>query len=129
MGVQAVTGSPLMTRMVDKPAFEGENLVVVSSPFFPHKLSKGFASPALQVVKAINGVQVKNLGHLVQLLRDSTDKFIRIEFASRHSEMLVFPRTEMFAATESILTDNGVRSQGSPDMMEIWNGKAGRTKD
>jgi hypothetical protein len=29
----------------------------------------------------------------------------------------------MLASTENILSDNGIRSQGSPDMMEIWNGK------
>jgi hypothetical protein len=26
----------------------------------------------------------------------------------------------MVAATEEILTDNGVRAQGSPDMMTVW---------
>jgi hypothetical protein len=34
---------------------------------------------------------------------------------------MVFPRAEMAAATDDILTDNGVRSQGSPDTMAIWN--------
>src|SRR5262249_31162530 len=37
-----ITGSPLLRRSADKPAFEGERLVVVSSPFFPHKLVKGY---------------------------------------------------------------------------------------
>jgi len=37
-----------------------------------------------------------------------------------------FPRNEMLAATEEILTDNGVRSQGSPDTLAIWNAKAAR---
>jgi len=36
---------------------------------------------------------------------------------------MVFPRTQMVAATDDILTDNGVRAQGSPDMLEIWNAK------
>jgi hypothetical protein len=26
----------------------------------------------------------------------------------------------MVAATEEILTDNGVRAQGSPDMLKVW---------
>ncbi len=34
MAMLTYNGSPLMTRMVDKPAFEGERLVVISSPFF-----------------------------------------------------------------------------------------------
>jgi hypothetical protein len=32
----------------------------------------------------------------------------------------------MLAATDGILTDNGIRSQGSPDTMAIWN--AGSSK-
>jgi hypothetical protein len=36
--------------------------------------------------------------------------------------VLVFRRAEMVAATEEILTDNGVRAQGSPDLMKVWQG-------
>ena len=35
----------------------------------------------------------------------------------------MFRRKEMVDATEDILTDNGVRAQGSPDMLEVWNAK------
>jgi len=35
----------------------------------------------------------------------------------------VLPRQQMLDATEGILSDNGIRAQGSPDMMDIWNGK------
>jgi len=48
---------------------------------------------------------------------------ISIEFDNRGGESLVFPRAETVAATEEILTDNGVRSQGSPDTMAVWNAK------
>jgi S1-C subfamily serine protease len=114
------TGSPLLARWGDKPAFAGEGLVVVSSPFFPHKLSKGYSNPLGQVVKAVNGQPIKNLNHLVEVLRDSKDEFIRIEFDQRLAETLVFPRDQMVAATDDILNDNGLRSQGSPDTMAIW---------
>ena len=40
-------------------------------------------------------------------------------------ETLAFPHKEM-AATEAILTDNGVRSQGSPDTLAVWNLKSTR---
>jgi hypothetical protein len=39
---------------------------------------------------------------------------------------MVFPRAEMLAATDGILGDNDIRSQGSPDTMAIWNAKPGR---
>lgn len=113
-------GSPLITRMGAKPAFPGERLVVVSSPFFPHKLAKGYGNPAPQAVRSVNGVAVKNLAHLVELLRDSTDEFIAIDFSTRGTETIVFSRAEAVAATEEILTDNGVRSQGSPDTLAVW---------
>jgi S1-C subfamily serine protease len=123
-----VTGSPLISRMLDKPAFEGERLVVVSSPFFPHKLAKGYSSPFAQVIKTINGQAIKNLPHLVEVLRDCKDEFLRVEFNSRMGETLVFPRSEMLSATDGILTDNGVRSQGTPDVMAVWNANAGPSK-
>ena len=115
--------NPLVTRWSEKPAFEGEQLVVVPSPFFPHKLAKGYSEPFAEVIKSVNGIAIKNLGHLVEVLRDAKEEFIVIAFASRGGETMVFPRAQMLAATEEILTDNGVRSQGSPDMLAVWNAK------
>jgi len=113
--------SDLMTRLNEKPGFPGEGLVVVSSPFFPHPLAKGYSSPITEVVRTVNGTPIKNLGHLVAVLRDLKDEFVRFEFDQHPTETLVFPRREMVASTDDILNDNGVRSQGSPDMMAIWN--------
>ena len=116
-------GSPLLSRASDKPAFPGEELVIVPSPFFPSRISSGYSDPYYQVVKEINGIRVKNLAHLVQILRDSKDEFLRIEFDNRYGETLVFPREEMLNATDEILTDNGIRSQGSADALAVWNAK------
>jgi hypothetical protein len=113
----------LVKRLGDTASFPGERLVVVSAPFFPHKLSQGYSNPACQVVKSINGIPVKSLGHLVQILRDSKDEFIVFEFESRNGQTLVFRRTDVLSATEDILTDNDLRTQGSPDMLAIWNAK------
>jgi len=119
----SIRSFPLMTRRGDKPAFDGEQLVIIPSSLFPHKLSKGYSNPVTKVVKTVNGIPVKNLNHLVEVLRDSKDAFITIEFAGHGGETLVFPRAEMVAATDEILTDNDIRSQGSPDTLAIWNAK------
>jgi len=58
------------------------------------------------------------------VLRDCKDEFIILAFDSRFGETLVFKRSEIVAATDDILTDNGIRSQGSTDTMEVWNAKA-----
>jgi hypothetical protein len=73
------------------------------------------------VVDSINDNHVKNLAHLVQILRDSHEEFLKIAFAGRDTETMVFPRAAMSAATDDILSDNGVRSRGSSDMIAIWN--------
>ena len=120
----SLAGSPIITRRADKPAFEGEQLVIVPAPFLPHKLAKGYGNPSGRIVKAINGITIRNLRHLVEILRDARDPFIKIEFAGHYTETLVLPRAEAIAATEDILTDNGIRSQGSPELMAVWNHKS-----
>jgi S1-C subfamily serine protease len=115
--------SPLVTRMEDQPQFDGERLVIVSSPFFPHKLAQGYSNPASQVVQAVNDIPIKNLAHLVAVLRDCHDEFVTVGYAGRLNETMVFPRAQMVAATDDILTDNGVRAQGSEDMLKIWSNK------
>lgn len=119
----ASSGNPLIKRLYEPPVFEDERLVVIPSPFFPHDLVKGYSPPAFQVVKSINGIPVKNLKHLVQLIRDSKDDFIVLAFDGSTSETCVFPRKAMIADTDDILSDNGIRSQGSPDAMAVWNAK------
>jgi S1-C subfamily serine protease len=118
-------GSPLVTRLGDTPSADREELVVVSSPFFPHKLASGYSSQSAGVIYSVNGIQIRSLKHLVSVLRDLQDEFVVFEFDHRDGEALVFPRKDMVAATEEILTDNGVRAQGSSDLMEVWNAKGG----
>ncbi len=123
MTALSAAASPLALRRIDKPAFPGEELVVVASPFFPHKLSKGYSNPQSRVVETVNGIKIKSMKHFVEVLRDSRDEFMVFEFAGHGGESPIFPRKDMLAATEEILTDNGVRSQGSPDTLSVWNAK------
>ncbi len=115
--------NPISSRLMDKPAFAGERLVVVSSPFFPDKLAEGYGDPMVSVVQSINDVPIKNLAHLVQVLRDSKDDFITIRFSGYRRETLVFRRADMLSTTEKVLSNNGIRDQASPDMLSIWNAK------
>jgi len=119
----SIVGSPLVTRLGDKPAFDGEELVIIASPAFPHKLVKGYTALGGEVVKAVNDIPIKNLKHLVAVLRDSKTEFIKLEFSQRGGETMIFPRKDMVSATEEILMDNGIRSQGSPDTLAVWNAK------
>jgi S1-C subfamily serine protease len=120
---QAVLGNPMVAKLGDRPDAERQELVLVPSPLFPHALSKGYSDPTGAVVKSINGTPVRSLAHLVTLLRDLKDEYVTLDFDNRASEAMVFPRAQLVSSTEAILGDNGVRAQGSPDMMKIWEQK------
>ena len=61
--------------------------------------------------------------HLVEVLRDTKDPFVAIDFDDRSSETIVFDNAEALRLTEDILTDNGVRQQASDDLLPIWKKK------
>jgi hypothetical protein len=117
--------SPLLARSTDRQRFAGEQLVLVPSPLLPHRLAKGYGShTSMQVVSEVNGVKIRNLRHLVELIRDSREKSIVIRFSETWVEDLVFDRKDMLRATEEILVDNGIRKQVSDDLLPVWvNGK------
>ena len=120
----ASVGSPLITRRGDEPRFPGEELVVVASPMFPDKIAKGYSNPIIKVVKDVDGVPIKNLRHLVEVLRDGTAPFVTIRFDDRASETIVFNRKEVASATEEILGDNGIRQICSDDLADVWKKKS-----
>lgn len=116
-------GLVVLKHMNEPPAFEGEQLVVVASPMFSHRITKSYGQPMLSVVSTVNGTSVKSLAHLAELLRDAKGEFIEFRFAGHDTETMVFKRQEIAAATEEILTDNGIRKQFSDDLAGVWNGK------
>jgi hypothetical protein len=115
--------SPLTTRRFDKPAFPGEELVVVASPMFPHRITNGYDDANRAVLSEINGIQVKNLRHVMEIIRDNQDPQITLKFASSGvltHETMVFRRDELLAATNKILEENGIRYPYSTDLRSVW---------
>jgi len=119
--------SPLITRRYDKPAFESEELVIVASPLFPHRITRGYDDPNRAVVSEINGVPIKNLRHLVEILRDSRDEQLSFKFSAAGAlthETMVFNRAELKEATVKILEENGIRYPLSADLRTVWEASA-----
>ena len=116
-----------VTRRYDKPAFENEELIVVASPLFPHRITRGYDDPNRAVLSEVNGVKLKNLRHLVELLRDSRDEQLSFKFAASGvltHETMVFNRSELKEATGKILEENGIRYPFSPDLRTLWEASA-----
>ncbi len=123
MNAYAFNRSPLIVHRGDAPSRDREELVVIASPFFPHKLVNGYGSRFGSVLESVNGIPIRSLRQLVATLRDLKDEFVIFRFDQQYGETLVFRRKEIVDATEGILNDNGIRSQGSPDLMSVWQGK------
>ena len=88
----------LAGRAARAAASAGAHVEVVS------KVGEGPDGDTVLIALAMAGV-----GH-VATLRDATDEYVVFEFSGRRFETLVFPRKEMVAATEEILTDNGIEN-------------------
>jgi S1-C subfamily serine protease len=115
--------SPLVTRRYDKSRFDGEELVVVASPMFPHRITKGYDDPERFVLSEVNGQRVRSLQHLVQILRDDAQAQVTLKFARasrRTHETMVFNRAELLESTAKIIEENGIRYPSSPDLRPLW---------
>jgi S1-C subfamily serine protease len=115
--------SPLITRRYDKPRFDGEELVVVASPMFPDRITKGYDDPERFVLNEINGHRVKSLRDFVQFLHDDKEPQITLKFARssrRAHETMVFNRAELLESTARIIDENGIRYPCSPDLRPLW---------
>jgi len=132
-------GSPVSARSTDLVAFEGEELVALVPPMFPHPIMKGYnARLAYGVVSHVNGEEIGNLRHLVETIRDTGDEYATIRFSNIgmglryrniEDETVVFRRDELESATQDILEDNGIRYQLSKDLRSVWRPPDERVRD
>ena len=113
-------GHPLVTRVGDDPAFEGEELVIIAAPFFSHRLTRGYSQAMFSVVSSMNDIPVRSLRHLAELLRYNQAEYVEFKFAGKMTETLVFRRQEIADATDDILNDNGIRKPCSDDLAAVW---------
>jgi S1-C subfamily serine protease len=122
IGALLALQSPLLSRLYAKPDEPGEQIVVIATRMFPHPSIKGYDNRPLAVIDEVNDKPVKNLKALAEMLHDSKDEFLRFDMADR-SESLVFKRSEMQAATEEILTNEGIRYQASDSLRDVLENK------
>jgi S1-C subfamily serine protease len=115
------SGNPMFVRYGDRPAFPGERLVIIGHPMFTHSISKGYRTSYGTALAEINGVRIRNLKQMVEVLRDATGEYVEFTFHGKFTEAIVFKRKDAQAATEEILRDNGIREQCSPDVAPVWN--------
>jgi S1-C subfamily serine protease len=113
--------TPLRERQ-QATADPDERLVVVTSPLLPSELNKGYEPMDAfgRVVADVDGVRVRNLRHLVEVLRDGTDPFVTFRFAETPGLVLVYRRDQLLDATPKLLEENDIPRQGSDDILALW---------
>jgi hypothetical protein len=121
--MRAGRNSPLTTRRSDRARFLGEELVVVTAHLLRTRMTKGYADPFGELVSEVNGTKVKNLAHLVDLIRSCNDEYLTFRFAEDYAEALVFRRQVMLEATASLMSENGISRQGIDDVLSVLRGK------
>jgi hypothetical protein len=113
--------SPIVARRRDRPAFDGEQLVVLSD-LLPHRLVEGYEGTSV-VVDEVDGVKVKNLRHLAERLRDARGDRVVLTFRDTNAETLVLDRKGVLDATEEILGEFGIRKPYSDDLKAVFEKK------
>jgi hypothetical protein len=96
---------------------------VVTAPLLAHPIARGYSDPFGQVVKDVDGIAIRNLRHLVEVLRDGRGEYLTIRFFGETPETLVFPRKAIEDSTPDLMAENGIPRRGSDAIMAVWNSK------
>lgn len=86
---------------------EPTDQVVILSHVLAHPANLGYDTLGDLHLEKINGVKVKSLTHMKQLLDDSTDEFLRFEFAPS-SRIVVMERSKLETTTEQVCGEHSI---------------------
>ena len=115
------TSGRLITRRINEyrttPDFE---LVATCSPILPHKINKGYRLDALSIVTHVNDTPVKNLRHMIELIKANKEPFIIFRFEDEYEEKIVLDPKEVEANNAQILLQNNIPAACSADLRDLW---------
>ena len=105
--------SPLIGRRNNLVNFPGEELVVLAGQL-PHSSLRGYKRRYTQTLKTVDGVPIRSLAELIEVLRDSKGQSVTFGFNERDAETVVLDREESRAATPTILEETVSRNRVPP---------------
>ncbi|GAM25013.1 hypothetical protein SAMD00019534_081880 [Acytostelium subglobosum LB1] len=92
-----------------------DSQVVVISQVLIDKINYGYSAFGLCEVRKVNGVPVRNLKHLVDLIENTTDQHIVITI--EHDYLVILDKDEAKEATARIMTQHAIPSAKSVDLL------------
>ncbi|CAM6022745.1 unnamed protein product [Sphagnum balticum] len=96
--------------------FDDQQLIVVSQ-VLANDINIGYEEITNILVQEFNGVKIRNLRHLAQLVDSCTDAFMQFELD--YSSLVVLETKAAKAVTPHILEDNCIPSDRSQDLLQI----------
>ncbi len=119
--ILAIHGRKLMHNLRSVRANPDDELVAVSTQILPHRITKGYDIAPLSIVTHVNDVPVRNLRHLIQLLKGAREKdFVVIQFDDNLEERIVLKPGEAEALLPEILRNNNISAAFSDDLKGLW---------
>lgn len=102
-------------------SFPEQELVATCTQMLPHRLTKGYDVTPLSVVTHVNDVPVKNLKHLIEVIKQAKGKeFIVFRFEDDQEEKVVLSPAEVEKYSREILRNNNIPSACSEDLKDLW---------
>ncbi len=107
--------NPIATRCFDRKGFDDEQIVILASSPFPHRIMRGHEDlQGFAALTNIDGVKVRNIAHARELIRMHEGEFIELEFSDKQSDnVLRLNAAALAAATEDVLVKNSIRRAAS----------------
>lgn len=97
----------------DLPGSGGEEVVLLSY-VMPHNVNRGYHNYADYIISEVNGQKVRNLKHLIQILRDN-EKSPYVKFIAGNKQTIVLSPSKA--------------AEAMPEIMKTYNIPADRSKD
>jgi S1-C subfamily serine protease len=106
-----------MNKMRDEP---GDQVVLTTTQILPHRLTKGYGVSPLSVVTHVNDQPIKNLRHMIELIRDNKEPYVIFRFENEFEEKIVLEPAQVEKYTPEILRANNIPAVCSEDLRDIW---------
>eukprot|EP00256_Glycine_max_P039631 XP_006588605.1 protease Do-like 2, chloroplastic isoform X2 [Glycine max] len=97
--------------------FKGEQIVILSQ-VLANEVNIGYEDMGNQQVVKFNGTRIKNIHHLAHLIDSCKDRYLRFEFED--SYVAVLEKESVTAASPSVLSDYGIPSERSSDLLKPY---------
>ena len=84
------------------------------------EVTEGYLGMGGTLVRTLNGVEVKNIRHLIELIENSKDEYLHLEVdgGRRYLEPIYIKREQQLGATKRIMNKYAIPADRSPDLLK-----------